>query len=87
VVDVGVALHGIDRTSIRFDCLESVVLFAQRVLVMIPRLFSGEFRIMHMEPGCIPLFHLHHGVVVVRQGFFGVNCIHPGVDRMLVADQ
>jgi hypothetical protein len=69
------------------DRSETVVLLPERVFIPVTRLFCRTFRIMDVEAGRIPLFHLNHGVVIVGQSLFGFNRTYPGVNRPSVITQ
>ncbi len=82
----GLRLFCLPRSGANEDSIrsESVVLFAQRVLVSVARLLGGEFRVMELEPCVIPLFHFHHGVVCVGQRLFGVDRVNPTIDCLFI---
>ena len=67
--------------------LESVVLLAEGVFEDVAGLLGGEFGVVDVEAGGVPVFHGDHGVIGVSEGFFGADGVDPGVVGFFVGGE
>jgi hypothetical protein len=66
---------------------EAVVLFAESVFVQVACFLCGPFGVVNVQSGGIPVFHCDHRVIVGGKGFFGADCVDPGIDGLPVVMQ